>query len=108
MLLQLPDPRGLVVAEAAGEAHAHVGAELVPAEHAGGDGAELALVADEPLLLVPDLAVPLEAVRAGGEEVAHVAAVGDALVYGEAVLAQVRGVARLMPAGVAHMQASFL
>jgi hypothetical protein len=108
MLLQLANPRGLVAAQIAGEAHAHVRAQLVTTQHAGRDGAELALVAHEPLLLVADLAVALEAVGARGEEVAEVAAVGDALVYGEAVLAQVGGIARLVPARVAHVLRSFL
>ena len=108
VLLQLARPRGLVVAEVAGEVHAHVGPQLVPTQHAHRYRPEITLVAHKSLLLVADFAMAFEAVGAGGEEVALVAAVGDALVDGELVLAQVAGIARLMAAGVAQVLDSFL
>jgi len=63
----------------------------------------IAFVAGETLLLVADLAMTLEAVGARGEEVTTVAAVGDALVDREAVLAQVAGISRFVAAGVADV-----
>ncbi len=49
VLLQLSRPRRLKTAEAAGEAHADVGAQLVPTQHARRDGPMVAGVAGEAL-----------------------------------------------------------
>jgi hypothetical protein len=50
VLLQLPRPRRLKTAEAAGEAHTDVGAQLVPTQHARRDRPMVARVAGEALL----------------------------------------------------------
>jgi hypothetical protein len=50
MLFQLPRTRRLKTAEAAGEAHTHVGAQLVPTQHASRDRPMVARVAGEDLL----------------------------------------------------------
>jgi hypothetical protein len=50
MLLQLTRPRRLKTAEAAGEAHTDVGAQLVPTQHASRDRPMVARVAGEALL----------------------------------------------------------
>ncbi len=50
VLLQLPRPRRLKTAEAAGEAHPDVGAQLVPTQHARRDRPMVARVAGEALL----------------------------------------------------------
>jgi hypothetical protein len=50
MLLQLSRPRRLKTAQAAGEAHADVGAQLVPTQHARRDRPMVTRVAGEALL----------------------------------------------------------